>query len=157
MGLPVVFSVTSPAESFLHPRHFLNKFQFADDHERQYVRKIAKLALSNKCRIYLLTNEVDTVYGFVALSIASTISMPCVVVDYLFTSHPYRKLHYAELDNRKVSEHLLDVAVIIAREVDARLPVHYIALQPAHEKLENFYQMFEFKRLHIKEWMFLRI
>ena len=74
MGLPVVFSVTSPAESFLHPHHLLNKFQFADDHERQYVRKIAKLALSNKCRIYLLANEVDTVYGFVALSLASTMA-----------------------------------------------------------------------------------
>ncbi len=86
----MVFSFTSPAESFLHPLYFLNKFQFADDHERQYVRKIAKLALNNKCRIYLLTNEVDTVYGFIALSIASTISMPCVVVDYLITSLPYR-------------------------------------------------------------------
>ena len=155
--LTVVFSVTSPAESFLRPQHFLSKFQFADDHERQYVRKIAKLALSNKCRIYLLTNEVDTVYGFVALSFASTISMPCVVVDYLFTSLPYRKTHYSELDNRKVSEHLLDVTVMIAREVGIRLPVHYVALQPAHEKLEIFYQRLEFKRLHLKEWMFLRI
>jgi hypothetical protein len=30
-------------------------------------------------------------------------------------------------------------------------------LQPAHDKLVNFYQMFEFKRLHLKDWMFLRI
>ncbi len=153
----MVFSVTSPAESFLRPQPFLNKLQFADDHERQYVRRIAKLAIDNKSRIYLLTNEVDTVYGFIALSLASTISMPCVVIDYLFTSLPYRKTQYAELDHRKVSEHLLDVAVIIAREVDTRLPVNYIALQPAHDKLVNFYQMFEFKRLHLKDWMFLRI
>lgn len=153
----MVFSVTSPAENFLHPQNFLNKFQFADGYERQYVRKIAKLALDNKCRIYLLTNEVDTVYGFVALSIASTFSMPCVVIDYLFTSLHYRKTRYAELDHRKVSEHLIDLAVMIAREVDARLPVHYIALQPAHDKLEHFYQILKFKCLHLKDWMFLRI
>lgn len=153
----MVFSVTTPAAGFLHPRVFLSSFQFADDHERQYARKIAKRALDDRNRIYLLSDELGAAYGFVAISIASAISMPCVVVDYLFTSLPYRKKQYAELGNRKVSEHLLDVVIMIARETNVRLPVHYVVLQPAHEKLEEFYKLLEFKLLHLKDWMFLKI
>ena len=153
----MAFNVTTPAAGFLHPRVFLGRFQFVDDHERQYARKIAKRALDDRARIYLLTDEGGTAYGFIALSIASAISMPCVVVDYLFTSLPYRQKQYADLGNRKISEHLLDVAIMIARETNIRLPVHYIALQPAHEKLERFYADLGFTRLHHKEWMFLRI
>jgi hypothetical protein len=154
----VVFSLTTPTDSLLHPQSFLKKFDFTDDHERQYVRQLSKQAAADRIRIYMLTDEVRTAFGFIALSTGSIPGIPpCIIIDYLFTSLPYRKLAYPELNDCKISHFLIGSALQIAQQVNAHIPIHYLALQPAHEKLERFYADLGFTRLHRKEWMFLKI
>ena len=156
MAPPVDFKLTRPTAGFLHPTVFLKKIEFADDNERQYVKQLAKRTLSDKNRIYLLTNEVDTVFGFVALSVSTIQDVPCIVINYLFCSLPYRNQTFTEL-NGKISVHLIERAIQIAREVNTHVPIHYLALQPAHEKLEAMYAELDFKSLHHKDWMVLKI
>ena len=105
-----------------------------------------------------MTDELKTSFGFVALSVGSIHNMPpCIIIDYLFTSLPYRKTAFTELKGYKISQFLMGSVLKIAHQVNNHVPVHYIALQPAHEKLERYYTDLGFTRLHHKEWMFLKI
>ena len=150
------FSLINPSPSFLQPQSFLRKLKFRDDHERQYVRQLAKLALSNKLRIHLLTDADCCPVAFVALSFENIAGSLCLVVNYLFSSVPYRTQIFTELNGKKISEYLLEVTGQMAREINTHVPIHYLALQPAHEKLERFYADLGFTRLRHKEWMFLK-
>jgi len=142
----------------LHPQVFLKLFEFTDDHERQYVRQLSKRAITNKIRMYMLTDEARITFGFVALSVGSISGIPpCIIIDYLFTSMPYRKMTFTELNGLRISKYLIGSALQIAQQVNAHIPIHYLALQPAHEKLERYYADLGFTRLHHKEWMFLKI
>ena len=81
----------------------------------------------------------------------------CLVVNYLFCSMQYRKLIVKELQDRRISHHLIARAVQIVQEISPCIPLRYLALQPAHENLERFYADFGFTRLHHKEWMFPKV
>jgi len=153
----VAYSLVNPSREFLSAPSFLKKSSFSNDHERQYVKHIAKLAVSDKVRIHLLTDDANAPLAFIALSFETIAGRPCLVVNYLFCSVPYRKICMETLGNRKISHHLMARAIQIANEIKPQLPVHYIALQPAHDKLERFYAELGFTRLHHREWMFLRI
>jgi hypothetical protein len=157
MAQPVDFNLINPSPRLLQPQSFLKQLQFRDDHERQYVKQISKLALSNKLRIHLLTDADCSPVAFIALSFEQIAGSLCLIVNYLFTSVPYRTRIFAELDDKKISEYLLEVIGQMAREINTHVPIHYIALQPAHEKLEQFYSDLGFTRLRHKEWMFLKI
>jgi hypothetical protein len=158
MELRVVFSLITPSENLLQPQVFIKQFLFANDYERQYVRQISKQALANKNRIYMLVDELNTPFGFVALSVGSIHNMPpCIIIDYLFTSLPHRNAAFAELSDCKISQFLIGSAMNVAKAVNHHVPIHFLALQPAHEKLERFYTDFGFTRLHHREWMFLKI
>ncbi len=99
----MVFSLTTPTESLLYPQVFLKLFEFTDDLERQYVRQLTKQATTDKIRIYLLTDEARTTFGFIALSIGSISGIPpCIIIDYLFTSKPYRKHTFTELNDLRI-------------------------------------------------------
>ena len=151
------FSIINPSPQLLHPQTFLKRLQFRDDHERQYVKQLAKLALSNKIRIHLLIDVACCPVAFVALSFENIAGSLCLVVNFLFTSVPHRNERFTELDGKKISEYLLDVTGQIARNINTHVPVHYLALQPAHEKLERLYTNLGFTRLRHKEWMFLKV
>jgi hypothetical protein len=84
----VVFSLTTPTESLLHPQAFLKLFEFTDDHERQYVRQLSKRAITDKIRIYLLANEARTTFGFIALSVGSISGIPpCIIIGFTRLHH----------------------------------------------------------------------
>jgi len=154
----VVFSLVTPSDNLLQPQAFLKQFEFANDYERQYGRQISKQALAKKNRIYMLGDELKTSFGFVALSVGSIHNIPpCIIIDYLFTSLPYRNTVFTELNGCKISQSLIGSAMKIAREVNKHVPIHYLALQPAHEKLERYYTDLGFTHLHHREWMFLKI
>lgn len=153
----VDFNLINPSRQLLHPQSFLKKLHFADDHERQYSRQLAKLALANKVRVHLLTDADCSPLAFIAVSFESISGSQCIVINYLFVSTPFRKKVWPELEGGKISEYLIEVVGQIAREINNQIPVHYLALQPAHEKLEKFYADLGFTRLHRKEWMFLKV
>jgi hypothetical protein len=64
---------------------------------RQYVRQVAKLALSRKTRIHLLANDANIPHGFTALSLSHLLEQSFLVVDYLFTSREYRGISFDDL------------------------------------------------------------
>ena len=157
MAHPVDYKIVVPSRHLLHPGSFLKKFQFANDHERQYLKHLAKLASDNNVRIHLLTDVNNIPVGLIALSFTTVCSSICMAVNYLFTSVPYRKIAFDGLGGKKISEYLIEFSFDSAVEMSLKAPIHYLALQPAHEKLEQFYKKLGFTRLHHREWMFLKI
>lgn len=151
------FELVKPTQGALLPAAFLRGLEFDNDDERQYVTQVAKQASSRKTQIYQLCDHDSIRYGFVALSIATLNKQPCMVIDYLFTSKPYRKQIFSDLGNVKVSEFLVDFAVKVAQEIDERVPIHYISLMPAHDRLIKFYAQWDFKSLDKTGWFFVRI
>lgn len=151
------FKLVNPSKGFLHPGTFLKKFDYTDDNERQYVRQVAKLAQTHQARIHLLAGAANVPHGFLALSVSRLQDQPCIVIDYLFTSKPYRGLKFQELGDTKISEYLVDFAIKTATEIDGKVPIRYVALAPAHDNLIPFYEKWGFKSLDKTEWMYLRI
>ena len=151
------YSFVNPTKQLLSPQSFLKIFEFSSDHERQYVKYISKLALADKVRIHLLTNVAKKPIAFIALSFETVAICPCLVINYLFCSKPYRNICIEELKNKKISHHLIAHAIQIVNEITPNVPIHYIALQPAHEKLEQIYANLGFTRLQQKDWMLLKI
>jgi len=157
MAQPVVYKLVTPSRSLLSPQTFLKQFEFGNDHERQYVRYVAKLALDDKLRIHLLTDSANKPIAFIALSFEKIASNSCLVINYLFCSRQYRKLQIKELQDKTISLHLIARAIQLVQEISPQVPLHYLALQPADEKLERFYSELGFTRLHHKGWMFLKV
>lgn len=151
------FDLVKPSQALLHPGTFLKKFDYADDHERQYVRQIADQAKRRQKQIYLLSRSEKGPHGFVAISISVLQNQPCLVIDYLFTSKPYRSEKYEELGDKKISEYLVDHSVNVALEIDDKVPIRFVALTPIHDHLMSFYEKWGFKRLDKTDWLFLRI
>ena len=143
-----------------YPGSLSKRFQYADDTERQYVVKTAKLAARQKTRIHLLSDTSGNDYGFVALSISSfdrSYNRPSIVIDYIFTSQQYRGLMFPELDNTTVFEYLLEFALQSALSIQEIAPLRFIALQPANDRLAAYYQKKDFKPVNNSDWMFLSI
>ena len=121
---------------------------------------MAKLAGKEKTRIHLLSDTLDNNYGFVALSVSSfdrSYNRPSMIIDYIFTSRQYRGLKLAELDNSTVFENLLEFTFQSALSIQKIIPLRFIALQPANDRLAAHYQKKDFKPLENSDWMFLSI
>ena len=156
MVLLVVFEIVSPSKSFLTPQSFLKRCEFADDIERQYVRQLATQAVKEKTRFYLLVVD-SKVAGFISLSVATLSDLPCVVIDYLFTSKTYRGILFADLGNRKISDYLVDHAILTEISVNSYVPIRFVALLPVHNKLETYYKNLGFHSLDKSAWMFQKL
>jgi hypothetical protein len=150
------FKLLKPTAHFLRPGTFLKKFTYTDDYERQHVRQTANLARRNQTRIHLLVDADHTPHGFIALSVSHLLDQPCVVVDYLFVSKQHRGVAYLGLGG-KISEHLIDFAIMTASEINDKVPIRYIALLPGHVGLVSFYGIWGFTSLDKTGWMFLKI
>lgn len=144
----------------VYPGALSKRFQYADDGERQYVVKTAKLAAREKTRIHLLSDTSGNDYGFVALSISSfyqSYNRPSIVIDYIFTSKQYRGCTFPEFGNTTVFEYLLEFTLQSAVSLQEIVPLRFIALQPANDRLTAYYQKKDFKPLNNSDWMFLSI
>jgi hypothetical protein len=157
MGPRLDFELVKPSEAFLHPGSFLKKFDYADDHERQYVKQIADQAKRRQKQIYLLSSSDQVPHGFVAISISVLQNQPCLVIDYLFTSKAYRGEKYEKLGDKRISEYLVDFSVQVALEIDSKAPIRFVALTPIHDNLRKFYEKWGFKSLDKTDWLFLKI
>jgi len=144
----------------LSPGPFSKRFQYADDTERQYVVKMAKLAAKDKTRIHLLSDTSGNDYGFVALSVSSfdrSYNRSSLVIDYIFTSKQFRGQVFPDLDNATVFENLLDFTFQSALSIQKIIPLRFVALQPAHDRLAAYYQKIGFSFIDSGDWMFLNI
>ncbi len=139
----------------LLPGSFTRRFTYADGDERDFVAQVATLAKRDRHRIHLLADDSGKDYGFVALSVSETDNKPSLVIDFLFTSLPYRGTILPEL-NMKISDYLIGYSIQVATRLSETVPIRYIALQPATVELLAFYNRRGFKKLDSTDWMFLR-
>lgn len=133
----------------------LRNLQFATQDERNYAHQIFGCARSKRAKIHVLKND-GTPYGFVALAIDHFNEVPSIFIDYLFTSEPYRKLTYPDLGETplKVSQYLVGKTIEMAVDVTNKVPLRYIALQLADERLASFYDKHGFKHADgLPGWM----
>ena len=156
MELKLGFKLVKPTASYLMPGTFLKKFHYTDDNERQYVRQIARLAKNKQTQVHLLVGDDNTPHGFISLSVSQLQDLPCIIIDYLFVSKQHRGRVFQEL-SMKISEYLVDFAVLTATEINDKVPIRYVALLPSHDRLASFYGIWGFKGLDKTGWMFLRI
>lgn len=148
------------SKASVFPGSLSKRFQYANDDERQYVVKTAKLSARKKTLIHLLSDTSGNNYGFLALSISSfdrSYNRPSIVIDYIFTSKQYRSRKFPELDNTTVFEYLLEFALRSAASLQEIVPLRFIALQPAHDRLATYYQKIGFSFIDTSGWMFLKL
>lgn len=134
----------------------LHTFVYASPDERNYVHQVFSIARSKNVRIHLLKHG-HTSLGFVALSIRSFNDVPSVIIEYLFVSSPHRSTPFPGLSDQplRVSEYLLGQAISMASALWKIVPVRYLALNLADNRLEQFYSRYGFDRVTGTDWMFL--
>jgi len=155
-----VIKLATLSRASVYPGSLSKRFQYADDGERQYVVKTAKFSTRQKTRIHLLSDTSGNDYGFVALSISSfdqSYNRPSIVIDYIFTSHQYRGRKFPELDNTTVFEYLFEFTLRSALSLQEIVPLRFIALQPAHDRLAAYYQRIGFSFIDTSGWMFMKL
>ncbi|MEI6205921.1 MAG: hypothetical protein WCP20_03980 [Desulfuromonadales bacterium] len=155
-----MFGLITPEGAELSPGSFSKRFQYANDNERQYVMKLVKLAQKDKVRIHILSDSAGNSYGLVALSFSSfdkDFKRTSIVIDYIFTSLQYRGRHFAELGEMTIFEHLLGITYQSAITIKKTIPIRFIALQPASDRLAEYYMRIDFKPFGNTDWMFLSI
>ena len=152
------FEIIKPPQTFLHPQVFLKKIACANHHEQNYCSQLIKRAAKHQVRLHILANSTDLeIIGFVAISASELINSPCVTIDYLLTTSPYRGVIFKALGDMRASEYLVDYVINLANRVNADIPFRYIALQPAHEKLLPLYRSIGFVPLDKTGWLFFKI
>lgn len=151
----LAIELLQPHGATLAPGPFLARFQYLRRAlEIKQVKEAASLAAADQVRIHLLTDSGHNNYGFIAINIAMYNNLPSVIISYLFTSAQYRGVPIPDLDGMKVSEYLTGWLIRSATEIRATVPLRYIALLPADDKLVSFYEGFGFKNTQGgKGWM----
>ena len=124
--------------------------------EEQYIKQMIKAHNRQETKIYLLQELTENkVYGFIALSATELNKKPALLIDYLFTAVNYRKIVFVDLNNKKVSNYLLEFSLDIALQVRKLIAIKYILLEIADDKLKTFYQQAGFQTLPSQnDWMF---
>jgi GNAT superfamily N-acetyltransferase len=137
----------------------LSKCEFGNYPEELINAKDAfKGFAENRTRLHVISDDISgDIVGFVVLHLSHAAAKNnCLVIDFLFVSHSYRKKQCPEFGDQKISEFLLNYVIECAREVDSIVPVSFIALRPADDKLLPFYGAYNFELLD-EFWMFLQI
>ena len=143
----------------IHTNSFLKKYQYDQSNspsDIDYVTDIAKKAKNNKLRIHKLTIDSEEI-GFIAFSVNKLNNSPCLFVEYIFISSPYRKMTYSELGDTTLGEQLLQYSNLIATSLDRNVPIIYIALEPANEKLKKYYDKKGFTKLDKTDILFAKV
>lgn len=124
--------------------------------EEQYIKQMVNTHNHGETKIYLLQEVTENkIYGFIALSATKLDKKPALLIDYLFTVVNYRKMVFVDLNNKKVSDYLLEFGLDMALQVRKLIAIKYILLEIADDKLKTFYQQVGFQTLHSKkDWMF---
>jgi len=144
----------------LNKRSLLNILEFENEKEKSLVEYTLKKAIRRSTKIYFL--KIKKFIGVVALSASSVIIekeiFPAINIDLLFVSKSYRKSLFNELNNKKISEILLDFCIEITQEIKEKIGIRYISLYPYNNetKLIHFYEKYGFIKLK-DNFMILKI
>jgi hypothetical protein len=157
--VPLSFSINSVEIDRFNTDLALSKCEFGDYPEEQINAKDAFDGFAkNHTRLHVISDDTSgNIIGFVVLHLSHAAAKSnCMVIDYFFVSHSYRKKKCLEIGDQKISDLLLNYVIECAREVDSIVPVSFIALRPADDKLLPFYGAYNFELLD-EFWMFLQI
>ena len=154
----------SPRKLKINKRALLSVLEFHNEKEKLLVEYIIKEAIKENSKIYFLKGfkNLKGYIGVVALSASSIIIdkkiFPAISLDLLFVTNSYRKVRLKELNNKKVSEILLDFCVERSKELKDYIGIRYICLYPYNNepKLTEFYIKYGFFKLK-SNFMLLKI
>jgi GNAT superfamily N-acetyltransferase len=152
----VPFNFESLPLSSARPASFAKQFKFRNGtDERDQAVNAVKRAKANQCRIYVLKNNAEN-FGFIAVSLSTVGAdvLPMLVLDYMLVSLQYRGMVYSELGGLKIVEYLVSQVIQLADDITRIVPVRYIGLEPANDRLSKFYQRLGFNKLDRTDWLF---
>lgn len=149
-----MFDFALASGSALLPSGLFRNFRYGNPDEQNYVRQVLQLAHKKAAKVHVLKKD-GVPCGFVALSIDNFNEVPSIIIEYLFTSVPYRKQTYPELGEPpiKISQHLIGQALRMAADIATKVPLRYIALQLATDRHEALYSPHGFIRDEGTNWM----
>lgn len=132
------------------------EYDAAYENDREYVVEMVKQARKNRLRIHkLIIEEVQV--GFIAFSVNRFENRPCLYIDYLFVSHPFRSETYPELEGMTLGEQLLGYACTVAEEINSNAPIRFLALEPANDRLRRYYLDRGFTKLDQTDCLFSKL
>ena len=144
---------------------FLELFQdgFKTERERQLLVSFIKEHNKDRNTFYVLEMDNKSM-GMVSLKFNNINDNPTLDVDYLFVHKNYRKKKFKILDNKTISQFLLDFTIgIIAPKIKSLVKFKYISLYPDKQskKLVKYYlkvipHSFELK-YNKESWILLKI
>ena len=122
---------------------FLNLFNngFKTDREKELLVYTIKEHNKNKNTFYVLEINNKSV-GMVSLKFDNISDNPTLDVDYLFVHKDYRKQTFKNLNNKRISQFLLDFVIKnIAPKIKDLVNFRYISLYPdkQNKKLIKYY------------------
>ena len=109
-----------------------------DDRQKQFIKALCRGCEKSDTVVYYLCLD-GNICGFIGLSSSRVDNIPCLHMDYLFVKEEYRKIIYAELDNKKISEYLISISMALAMEVKEKIGLRWLVLNPDNDELEKFY------------------
>ncbi|GEM_PF-1748361 len=151
------FELIKPTKEFLYSGDFWRRLKVGRKSERSYLKKLVSLSKKDKTNIVMLIKN-NEIAGLIALSAFRIDDLPCVQVDYLFVSAPYRKQTFLELDNIKISQYLINYAIQSSTQIKETVAIKFLLLLPADDNLVKTYDEMDFKPLHSKtKWMVFKL
>lgn len=109
-----------------------------DDRQKQFIKALYKGCQNSDTVIYYLSIDND-ICGMIGLSASRVDNIPCLHIDYLFVKEEYRKNIYENLNNKKISEYLISLAISLATEIKEKMGLRWLVLNPDNSELEKFY------------------
>ena len=109
-----------------------------NDRDRQFIKELCKSCSKNDSVIYFLIID-ENICGLIGTSVNKVDSIPCMQIDYIFVKEEYRKIEFEELNNKRISEFLLFFCIDIAKEIQSKIGLRWLALIADNSELETFY------------------
>lgn len=124
--------------------------------EELFIKDICKRVKKSKTVLYVLKKDSLNI-GLISISVTSIEDFPALQIDFLFVDKNHRGIILSELDNVKASEYLIELAISIAKDIQAIVGLKYIVLLPDNDELEKTYKNLNFNKLNKDGWMFISI
>lgn len=153
------FKLTTLPHWSAHPASFTKRFTCKPGtDEREQVVKSVKRAKENQCRIHVLSDKHEC-YGFTAISITTIgkYKIPVLILEYLFVSLQYRGQDFDLLDGLKVADWLIAETLQLADQITASVPLRYVGLEPATDRLSVLYQQHGFHKIDSTQWLYAAV
>lgn len=144
-----VIEVATIDASALHLAAFKSSFKFDTSDNINYFEQVCKDARKDRTKLHVLKiNGVNV--GLIAISIQCMEQKfnqkKYLNIDYVFVDNQYRKIIIEEL-GKKVSDFMIEIAIRFALDINAIVPLSFVAAEPAHDDLVPLYQSNGFTEL----------